>query len=122
MVHMVWTLLFLLASATFVCADWRMYRKDDDIVASVNYISRSSFHGKPAVWVRWHYVTPKNGVGGVKIQFAADCPKHKLLEIERHPYNAEGIYLTHGKSYKSPPEYPVTPGSINEATYKLLCY
>lgn len=113
--------VILLALSTAVSADWRMYRKDTTVIASVNYISHAPFRGKPSVWVRWHYVKPRNGVGGVKIQFAADCKEQRLFEIAAERYDLKGNYLGAQKWYDAPKEYPLTAGSLNEATYNLLC-
>jgi hypothetical protein len=60
-------------------------------------------------------------VAGAKIQFTANCTGHRLFEIASSPYDVAGNYLPEKKQYESPKEYLLTPGSLNEATYKLLC-
>lgn len=116
-------LLIVVTTAATADANWRLYRKDKEVVASFDYLSRTSFRGQPAIRARWHYVVPRNGVGGVKLQFTADCSARKLFEIEALPYDASGNYITARKRtrYDAPKEYPLTSGSLNEATYKLLC-
>jgi len=102
-------------------AMWQMYQKDG-IVASFDYDSFAPFRGKPSVWVRWHYATPQDGIGGKKIQFTADCSAGKLYAVADTPYDGDGNYLASNQYFDAPKEYPVTPGSLNEATYKLLCH
>jgi hypothetical protein len=116
-------LLMVAMLAGVADANWRLYHRDKEVVASFDYLSRASFRGQPAVWVRWHYVTPRNGTGGTKLQFTANCPAHKLYEIESLPYDTSGNYLSSRKRkhYDVPKEYPLEPGSLNDATYKLLC-
>jgi hypothetical protein len=121
MIRLLLIVLFLMVTSNIASADWELYRKDKKVISSVDILSYKPFHGQPSVWVRWHYVTPKHGVGGRKIQFTANCSRRRLFEIARHPYNADGKYLTPNKHYDSPIEYPLTPNSLNEATYKLLC-
>ena len=114
-------LLIPLATAGPAFAMWQPYREDASVVASFDYDSFASIQGKPSVRVRWHYVTPRNGVGGVKIQFTADCAARKLFEIASTPYDPQGNYMESDQHQDQPKEYAVTPGSLNEATYKLLC-
>ncbi len=113
--------LIVAVSAGVALAEWQRYKQGKDIVASYNIATFAPFRDKPSVWVRWHYVTPRNGLGGKKLQFTADCSAHKLFEIAANPYDPGGNFLAAQKHYDSPKEYPVTPGSLNEATYKLLC-
>ena len=123
MIRLALSVLFMVLTTDTALADWQLYRKDTNIIASVNYLSYESFHGQPSVLVRWHYRTPRKGVGGLRIQFTADCRKHRLFEIAAYPYDVAGKYLNPPeKNYHSPVEYPVTPGSLNEATYQLLCH
>ena len=121
MIRMAFSVLFIMVTSNPAFADWELYRKERGLVASVDILTYESFHGQPSVWVRWHYLTPENGVGGHKIQFTANCSLHRLFEIAIYPYNAEGKYLKPDKHYASPKEYPITPDSLNEATYDLLC-
>jgi len=114
-------LLIILITACPCLANWRVYSEDKNIVASFDDLSRASFQGKPSLWVRWHYVHPENGVGGVKIQFTAHCAQHRLYEINSDPYDTERNFLGLIRREDAPREYPVTPGSLNEATYKLMC-
>ena len=122
MIRLALSVLFLMVTATTVSADWQLYKEDKNIIASVNYLSYESFHNRPSVVVRWHYRTPRKGVGGLRIQFTADCKKHQLFEIAAYPYDLDGKYLKPHKNYSTPIEYPITPGSLNDATYKLLCH
>ena len=122
MIRLALTVLLLMATTDTVLADWQLYKKDDRIIASVDYLSYASFHNRPSVMVRWHYRAPREGVGGLKIEFTADCRKHRLFEIAAYPYDAGGKYLKPHKNYHSPIEYPIAPGSLNDATYKLLCH
>ncbi len=115
---MVFVILF---TASPALANWQLYWEDQNIVASFDYLSRSSFQGKPCLWVRWHYVHPRKGVGGVKIQFTADCAQHRLYEINSDPYDTEGNFLGLIRREDAPKEYPVTPRSLNEETYDLMC-
>ncbi|HET6420623.1 MAG TPA: hypothetical protein VFG19_10730 [Geobacteraceae bacterium] len=111
----------VIAASGTTFANWQVYREDKSIVASVDYLSRASFRGKPSVWVRWHFKQPRKGIGGVKIQFTADCARRNLYEIAYIPYDTKGNYLTPSENYDSPKQYTVTPHSLNEATYRLLC-
>ncbi len=114
-------LFIILITASPALANWRMYSEDKNVVASFDYLSRASFRGKPSLWVRWHYANPGKGPAGVKIHFAADCAEHRLYEIASDPYDTEGNYLGMIKREDAPKDYAVTPGSLNEATYKLMC-
>ena len=114
-------LLMVMATASTASAMWQPYREDASVIASYDYDSFASFQGKPSVRVRWHYVTPRDGVGGVKIQFTADCAARRLFEIASTPYDPQGNYLESDQHQDQPKEYAITPGSLNEATYKLLC-
>jgi hypothetical protein len=114
--------LLALMVAVPVCASWQQYRQDESVSASFDIDTFAPFRGNPSVWVRWHYVVAKNGIGGMKIQFMADCQAQKLFEIAANPYDADGNYLTASNYFDAPIEFPVTPGSLNEATYKLLCH
>lgn len=102
-------------------ANWRVYRKDKSVIASVNYLSYASFRGQPSVWVRWHHVNPRKGKGGEKIQFTAKCSERRLFEIAYRSYDTKGNYIISIKNFDSPKEYTVTPHSLNEATINLLC-
>jgi hypothetical protein len=121
MIRPVLALLIVMMAAGTAFAEWQLYREDTKVTASFDIASFAPFRGKPSVWVRWNYVTPRNGIGGKKIQFAADCAAHKLFEIASNPYDPKGNYLTWSRNYDKPKEYATTPGSLNEATYKLLC-
>ena len=114
-------LLIVMATASPASAIWQPYRENGTVIASYDYDSFAPFQGKPSVQVRWHYVTPLNGVGGVKIQFTADCTARRLFEIASTPYDPQGNYLESDQHQDQPKEYAITPGSLNEATYKLLC-
>ncbi len=102
-------------------AEWQPYRTEYGVVASYNYDTFASFQGNPSVWVRWHYDTPRKGVAGVTIHFTADCSSHTLYEIAENTYGPGGDYLSTTQNYENPKEYPVSPGSLNEDTYRLLC-
>ncbi|GFO56961.1 hypothetical protein GMSM_39680 [Geomonas sp. Red276] len=114
--------IVLVSTSTAAQANWQLYRKDRQVAASFDLLSFAPYHGQPAVWVRWHYVTPRSGLGGVKLLFTADCQKHRLYDVAEYPYDTAGEFLTPRKHYRSPKEYPLSPGSLNEATYKLLCH
>ena len=116
--------LFIVMAATGAAeANWRLYHKDNAVVASFDYLSRASLNGRPAVWVRWHYVAPRGGVGGEKLLFTADCTAHKLYEVKALTYDTGGTYLPKRKrTPPTPQEYSLPPGSLNEATYRLLCH
>lgn len=116
------SLALVLVTSNAALANWQVYREDDRVVASVDTLSFEPFHGQPSVWVRWHYVRPRKGVGGVKIQFTAQCPKRKLFEIATYPYDTKGNFLTPHKNYDKPKEYSITPNSLNASTYQLLCH
>ena len=122
MIRLALSVLFLMVTTNTVLADWQLYKKDNKIIASVDYLSYEPFHDRPSVLVRWHYRTPRKGVGGLKIKFTADCSKHRLFEIAAYPYDVGGNYLKPHKNYNSPIEYPIAPDSLNDATYKLLCH
>ncbi|MCM0082622.1 hypothetical protein L4X63_13560 [Geomonas sp. Red32] len=114
------SLLFLLMGSHTAWGAWELYREDESVVASVNILSYEPYHGQPSVWVRWHYVKPKGGEGGVKIQFTASCSQHRLFAIATYPYDRAGDYLKPQKN-QPPIEYPLKPDSLNDATYRLLC-
>lgn len=119
--RLVWSLIVMMATSNAAFADWELYRKGKTVIASVDILTYEPFHGQPSAWVRWHYVTPRNGVGGRKIQFTANCSQHRLFEVASYPYDAAGEYLAPHKYYGSPKEYSIAPNSLNEATYQLLC-
>lgn len=121
MIRAALALLIVLAAASAALAEWQLYREDTQIIASYDYATFAPFRGKPSLWVRWHYVAPRNGVGGMKIQFTADCAARRLYAIASNPYDAAGNYLASEQNYDNPKEYPMTPGSLDEATYNLLC-
>lgn len=114
--------IMVMSISSAVLADWELYRRDRSITASFDILSFAPFHNQPSVWIRWHYNTPRNGLGGVKLHFTANCRKHKLYEIAEYPYDTKGDFLKHRKRYDTPKEYQITPDSLNEATYKLLCH
>jgi hypothetical protein len=116
------TLVIIMATAGQAFAIWQLYKEDSKVVANFNYDSFAPFRGKPSVWVKWQYTTPMNGVAGKKLQFTADCSARKLFEIAVIPFDADGNYLQPNEHFDAPMEYPLTPGSLNEATYNLLCH
>ena len=122
MTRLALSVLFLMVTVNTVSADWQLYKEDRNIIASVDYLSYESFHNRPSVLVRWHYRTPRKGVGGLRIQFTADCKKHQLFEIAVYPYDISGKYLKPHKNLNTPIEYLIAPDSLNDATYKLLCH
>ncbi len=113
--------IVVIATSGTAFANWQVYREDINIIASVDYLSHAAFRGKPSVWVQWHFKHPRKGIGGVKIQFTADCTRRGLYEIAYIPYDIKGNYLRSTQNYDSPRQYTVTPHSLNEATYRLLC-
>jgi hypothetical protein len=114
--------IMIVTAAAPASAQWQRYREDPDIAASFDIATFAPFRNNPSVWVRWNYASPKNGVGGMKIQFMADCQAQKLYEIAANPYDGDGNYLAPEQYFDAPKEFPVTSGSLNEATYKLLCH
>jgi hypothetical protein len=114
-------LLALLFSTGVANADWQLYKKEGNVIASYDFLSFSPFKGNPSVWVRWEYVSPEKGIGGKKIQFIAQCKGSKLFAIAIVPFDTSGKYLAMDKQYDSPIEYPLTGSELNKATYKLLC-
>lgn len=114
--------ILVLTTAAPALAEWQLYRKDADVSASFDIASFAPFRGNPSVWVRWSYASARNGIGGEKIQFTADCGARKLFEIAANPYDADGNYLAPAQYFDAPKEFPLTPGSLNESTYKLLCH
>jgi len=121
MSRLVLALAIIMTTCTTSFAEWQLYHQDSSIIASYNYDSFAPFRGNPSAWVRWHYVSPRDGMGGMKVQFTADCAAGKLYEIASTPYDTEGNYLASNQHFDAPKEYPVTSGSLNKATYKLLC-
>lgn len=121
MKHLALAVLIVATAASTAFAEWQLYREGEGVIASFNLDSFAPFQGKPSVWVRWQYVAPRDGVGGMKIQFMADCAAHKLYEIAADPYDPDGNYLASNRYYDAPKEFPVTPDSLNGATYQLLC-
>ncbi len=115
------SVVVVLLTCSVASADWRLYRKGGDVIATFDYLSRLPYHGQPSLWVNWRYVVPKNGVGGVRLQVTADCKEHRLYGIASYPYDVGGNYLKPVKRYTSPREFPISPGSLNEATYNLIC-
>lgn len=113
--------LLVLTTISTANADWQLYRKDSDTIASYNQDTFEPFKGNPSVWVKWHYITSRDGIAGVRIQFVADCSTQKLHEISLYPYGPGGAYLDPTLNSNDPKEYPLTPDSLNEATYRLLC-
>ncbi|BDV44574.1 hypothetical protein GURASL_34970 [Geotalea uraniireducens] len=115
------TMLIIMAAAGEAVADWQVYREGKTVIAAVDYLSYAPYHNQPSVWVRWHYVKPRQGVAGRKIQFTADCTAHRLFEIADATYNTAGDFIATSKYYQAPREFPIKPGSLNEATFELLC-
>jgi hypothetical protein len=121
MKKLVLAVLMVVALTGTAFADWEPYWEGKNITATFDLLSREPFRGKPSLWVSWHYSAPRKGIAGVKIQFMADCSGRRLYEISEIPYDAGGNYLKSKKNFDSPKEYEITPGSLNEATYKLMC-
>ena len=121
MIRLALAALIVITSANPVCAMWQLYKEDKGVIASFDYDSFAPVNGNPSAWVRWQYATPQNDIGGREIQFTADCSNHKLYEIATNPYDADGNYLASNENLDPPKEFPVTPGSLNGATYDLLC-
>jgi hypothetical protein len=114
-------LLLIVATATQVKADWRVYREGKNIIASYDYLSFAPFQNQPSVWVKWQNVSKKAKLGGRKIQFTADCAKHRLFEINSIPFDRSGNFLEEHRLYKSPKEYPLKHNGLYKATFGLLC-
>ena len=121
MVRLALALVIVLSTTAQAVANWQVYREDDEVIASYDYVSFAPFHNQPSVWVKWYNVSPKAPYGGIKIQFTADCANHRLFEINSVPFDHDGNYLAESPSYDSPKEYPVSHNDLSEATYKLLC-
>ena len=121
MKHLLWGALVVMLAATSAFADWRVYYEDGKVIASEDYLSNAPYRGMPSVWVRWHYKTPKDDRGGSKRQFAADCTKHRLLEISFATYDKAGNYVESTQLYDAPRQYPLKGSKLNQATYELLC-
>jgi hypothetical protein len=122
MIRLIVAAVLLTAATPPAFASWQSYRDDGSIVATFDLATFAPFQGKPSVWVKWQNVTPQNGIGGTKLQFTADCAAGSLYEISAIPFDAGGNYLAENRHYESPKAYPVTPGSLNKATYDLLCH
>ena len=114
-------LLIALAGPAPAFANWQVYHEDDRIIASFDYVTFAPFRNQPSVWVRWHNVSKKDEFGGRKIQFAADCEKQRLFEINSIPYDHKGNFLEARPHFDSPQEYRLRHNKLNEATYRLLC-
>ncbi len=112
--------LIVMATSSLALANWQLYHKTDKVVASFDYLTFAPFRNQPSVWVRWHYVTPRNAIGGMKIHFTAECRKHQLFEIANVPYDRNGNFLSENRHEDTPKEYPLQD-PLNSATYKLLC-
>lgn len=121
MKRMALAMAMVLMTAGGAAADWQVYREGKTVIAAVDYISYAPYHNQPSVWVRWHYVKPRQGVAGRKIQFTADCGHHRLFEIASATYNTAGDFIATNKYYHAPREFPIKPGSLNETTFELLC-
>jgi len=121
MIRLALALLIVMATTVQAAANWRVYREDETVIASFNYLSFASFHNQPSVWVKWHNVSKKARYGGTKIQFTANCANHRLFEINSVPYDHEGNFLAENPHYDSPKEYPLKHNDLNKATYRLLC-
>ena len=122
MIRSLLALLAIVVLAGPASAEWQRYHDDGSITASFDIASFAQFQGKPSVWVRWHYDSPRDGIGGMKLQFTAECDQDELYEIDVIPYDADGNYLAEDRHYDAPKEYPVTPDSLNEATLAILCH
>ncbi len=121
MKHFALAVLVVLTFSGTASAIWNLYWKGNDVTASFNLASRAPFRGKPSLWVRWTYVEPRKGIAGAKIQFTADCAGRRLYAISDVPFDTGGNYLKSKKYYDFPEQYLITPGSLNEATYRLMC-
>jgi hypothetical protein len=121
MKYLVVALLFIMLPFNSARAVWQSYLDNGSVAASFDIASFAPVNGNPSVWVRWQNAAPQNGVAGRKLQFTADCTSGKLFEISVIPYDADGNYGAENRHYDTPVEYPVDPGSLNKATYDLLC-
>jgi hypothetical protein len=122
MVRLVLAVLMILTTSGAAFAQWQLYRENKQITASFKYQSFARFRNKPSVWVRWHYNSPGGKYGGKLIQFTADCKEHKLFEISVIPYDHDGDFLGENRHNDAPIEYRLKKGSLNSATYRLLCH
>ena len=121
MIRLALALLIVMATTVQATANWQVYREDETVIASFNYLTFAPFRNQPSVWTKWHNVSQKARYGGKKIQFTADCAKHRLFEINSVPYDHEGNFLAENPRYDSPKEYPLKHNDLNKATYRLLC-
>lgn len=110
----------LLAADSTAQAKWKQYEGGGGVTAS--YDRAPADRGMPTLWARWTYAAPRDGAIGVKKRFAADCAQHKLYEIYSNSFDKDGKYLGADTDYTEPLAVQVTPGSLQEATYKLLCF
>jgi hypothetical protein len=108
------------AVASTAQAKWKLYQEEGDVIAS--YDRAPAVRGMPTLWARWTYGSPQAGAVGVKKRFAADCTAKKMYEIYSNPFDKDGKYLGTDAEYSEPLEIQVDPGSLHEATYKLLCF
>ncbi len=121
MKHLALAVLMVLTFSDTASAIWNLYWKGNDVTASFDLASRAPFRGKPSLWVRWKYVKPEKGIAGTKIQFTADCTARRLYAIYDVPFDTGGNYLESKKYHDSPKQCLLTPGSLNEATFRLMC-
>lgn len=121
MIRLALGVLIILATTAQAMANWQLYRENDEVIATYDYVSFAPFRNQPSVWVKWYNVSQNAKYGGLKIQFTADCENHRLFEINLVPYDHEGNFLAESPSYDTPKEYPLNHNDLNEATYKLLC-
>jgi len=121
MMRLALALIIVLATTAQAVANWQLYSKDENVIASFDYLSFAPYRNQPSVWVKWYNVSKSALYGGLKIQFTADCANHRLYEISLIPYDHNGKYLAETSSYNSPKEYPLDHNDLHQATYKLLC-
>ncbi len=113
--------IVILATNSIANGAWQRYWQDTRVTAAYRIGSFATFRDHPSVWVRWHYRTHGEKYAGKMIQFTADCAKRRLYEISAIPYDHDGNYLGENRHYDAPMEYPLREGTLNGATYRLLC-
>lgn len=121
MIRIILVVIIILSTNASAMAQWHRYWEDKRVTAAYKSGSFAPFHNQPSVWVRWHNRSPAGEYGGELIQFSADCNRHRLFEIATIPYDRQGNYLAEQKHYDAPLEYPLNRGTLNGATYRLLC-
>jgi hypothetical protein len=95
---------------------WTYYGSSRNGNFYVDNSTRRPYKGNPSVWAKLD-----EGAITTKILFVAKCAEHRLFAVSKAEYNLSGEVTKSSDFFDKPSELTVTPESMTEATYDLLC-